>query len=699
MMLGRNEGLSVCAMLPTEQNPSPRKKITARLRRIGIEPALSAGQRGGMKDEPGFLFSDIDTPKINILLVDDRPENLLALEAILISPDYRLVSVNSGEEALRWVLKEEFSLILLDVQMPGLNGFETAKLIKARQKSKHIPILFITAISQATEHVLHGYTVGAIDYIFKPFHPEALKRKIEGFVKLNQRTLELEQANNKLKSITAELKKTEALARIIGETSVDAIITMTQNGFILTANPAVEAMFGFSPQEVIGRHVRHFLDEAETFIRCRTGIDQLLVLNQPNKVIGRIFEARFKRKDGQTFPGDIQIGQASLGEKQIFVCSIRDITERKRSEEERKEQYSRLERLVEERTVDLRRSQERFRKIFDASPSMIMIRALCDNRYLAVNDSWLKTTGYESGEVLDRTDDVLKMFFKSEEGEQITRTPEQDESARNAKICYYTKSGDLREGLLSSELIHIEGESCILSVVTDITEQIHLEKEMARLDRLNLIGEMAAGIAHEIRNPMTTVRGFLQLSKGMPDASMHEYVDLMVTELDRANEIITEFLTLAKNRTTNRYSQNINVIIDALHPLIQAEALLSDKHVQLELHHCSNILLDEKEIRQLVLNLALNGLEAMEQGGVLTIRTFPQDDEVILEISDEGTGIKDEYLDKIGTPFFTTKAQGTGLGLAVCYSVAARHHASIQVKTSEQGTTFFVHFQSMKSNS
>jgi signal transduction histidine kinase len=194
---------------------------------------------------------------------------------------------------------------------------------------------------------------------------------------------------------------------------------------------------------------------------------------------------------------------------------------------------------------------------------------------------------------------------------------------------------------------------------------------------------------------MTTVRGFLQMSKSMPGAPMYEYVDLMVTELDRANEIITEFLTLAKNRTSNRYSQNLNVIIDALYPLIHAEALLFDKHVLLELHHCPNVLLDEKEIRQLVLNLALNGLEAMTQGGNLTIRTFQENGEVVLEISDEGTGIKEEILDKIGTPFFTTKVQGTGLGLAVCYSVASRHHASIHIKTSDKGTTFLVRFQAI----
>ena len=120
-------------------------------------------------------------------MVDDHPENLLALEAVLSSPNYHLVSATSGKEALKYLIKQEFAVILLDVQMPGLNGFETAKLIRAREKTKHTPIIFITAISQDSENVQRGYSVGAIDYIFKPFHPETLKQKIEKFVEIHQK--------------------------------------------------------------------------------------------------------------------------------------------------------------------------------------------------------------------------------------------------------------------------------------------------------------------------------------------------------------------------------------------------------------------------------------------------------------------------------------------------------------------------------
>ena len=125
-------------------------------------------------------------PKIKILLVDDRPENLFALESVLEDDSYELVRAYSGEEALKLLLREEYAAILLDVQMPGMNGFETAKIIKMREKTKYTPIIFITAINKELEHVFTGYSVGAIDYMFKPFEPETLRAKISGFVDIYQ---------------------------------------------------------------------------------------------------------------------------------------------------------------------------------------------------------------------------------------------------------------------------------------------------------------------------------------------------------------------------------------------------------------------------------------------------------------------------------------------------------------------------------
>lgn len=234
---------------------------------------------------------------------------------------------------------------------------------------------------------------------------------------------------------------------------------------------------------------------------------------------------------------------------------------------------------------------------------------------------------------------------------------------------------------------------CYNTTIIDISHQKRLEQEIQKLDRLNLIGEMAAGIAHEIRNPMTTVHGYLQLFKRKSSSQQEiEDLQLMLEELERANAIITEFLSLAKNKNTDLVLKSINNLIMAIYPLIQAEAMLTGKEIFLELFpHLPEILIDKKEMRQVLFNLVNNGLQAMKRGQI-TIRTFMQDGNVVLAVEDQGHGIPDEIKAKIGTPFFSTKESGTGLGLAICDSIVQRHHAKLDFKTSPYGTTFFIRF-------
>jgi PAS domain S-box-containing protein len=663
------------------------------------------------------------TKQVNILMVDDHPENLLALEAVLMSPNYNLVSATSGKDALKYLLKYEFAVILLDVQMPGLNGFELAQIIKKREKTKDIPIIFITAISQDLEHVHHGYSVGAIDYIFKPFQPETLKRKMEQFVKIHQkheekmiqsqleRSFELQDLNQKLDQATLDLRRSKALTKAIDETLMDTIVTFNEQGYILSVNPAAKKMFGYTDDELFGQHViKLFLN-----INGNQGYGSpTFLFSLITQSVGKMIESTALRKDETYFPANIQVGEATVEGQPIFVCTVRDITEKKQMEEVRKRQVHNLEHVVNERTLDLEianerlqreitdrkkmaddlfASKEQFRRVFEASPCLMAIYSLGEKSFIDANASWLEITQYELDELKNESLSVLDIT-KEVSGKVV----EVNQPIRNIKVNFKTKSGEVRAGLLSSEMIDVHLEPCALIVLTDITERVVLEKEISRLDRLNLIGEMAAGIAHEIRNPMTTVHGFLQLVKSDKDELPPEIIDLMLEELNRANSIITEFLTLAKNKVSNKKIQNLNSIIEMLFPLIQAEALRCSKHVVLDLQPCPQLLLDQKEIRQIILNVALNGLDAMSAGGKLSINTYANGQAVVLEIKDEGRGISPEVLEKMGTPFFTTKEEGTGLGLAICYSVAERHQADIQIDTGDNGTVFSIRFNAIVSN-
>jgi ligand-binding sensor protein/nitrogen-specific signal transduction histidine kinase len=232
--------------------------------------------------------------------------------------------------------------------------------------------------------------------------------------------------------------------------------------------------------------------------------------------------------------------------------------------------------------------------------------------------------------------------------------------------------------------------------VTDVLNN-NLNRISATMDRLNIVGEMAASIGHEIRNPMTTVRGYLQMLQLKGDfPKYYEHFSVMIGELDRANGIITEFLSLAKNKAVEMKIGNLNDVIQSLQPLLQADASCRGHQLFIDLGEIPHSNFDEKEIRQMILNLVRNGFEAMPDSGEVTIRTHAQRGRIMMSIKDMGTGIPNEVMQKLGTPFLTTKDNGTGLGLPICYRIAERHGAEIVVDSASQGTTITIIFNPLK---
>lgn len=231
-------------------------------------------------------------------------------------------------------------------------------------------------------------------------------------------------------------------------------------------------------------------------------------------------------------------------------------------------------------------------------------------------------------------------------------------------------------------------------VIQDITELERFRTELGNMEGLSLVGQMAASITHEIRNPMAVVRGFLQLMNEKSPSSLDHYYRIVMDELDRANGIINDFLSLAQNRISEKEDCNLHKVIYDLSPLLWADANLRGQTIELELEeNIPNLRLNSKEIKQLILNLARNGMEAMNVNGQLTIQTKVKLNSVELIIKDTGSGIPKNKLDKLFVPFFTTKEQGTGLGLVLCLSIVEHHNGKITVQSEEgKGTTFVIEF-------
>ncbi|MDD4768088.1 MAG: PAS domain S-box protein [Desulfotomaculaceae bacterium] len=377
-----------------------------------------------------------------------------------------------------------------------------------------------------------------------------------------------------------------------------------------------------------------------------------------------------------------------------FIGGLRDIEA---------QHWIQLESNVQELKAEIKKrelAEEQLCKLSDAleqSPSIAMITDTRGNIEY-VNRKFTDVTGCLSAEVMGKN--MFKEYYgqSPERYKEIMNTVNSGQEWRE-ELQSKKKNGEYYwEHMLISPFRNIDGAiTHFIKMGEDITRSKSMELEMARLDRLDLVGEMAAGIGHEIRNPMTTIRGFLQILGEKENYIQDKrYFDLMIDELDRANAIITEYLSLAKNRLVVLKMQNLNSIILNLFPLINADALVTDKNIEMELGEIPDLLLNEKEMHQMILNLVRNGLQAMVPGGTLVVKTFAGADGVIMAVKDQGKGIEPEVLEKIGTPFFTTKDTGTGLGLAVCYSIAARHNARIEIDTGSAGTIFSVRFNGHK---
>src|SRR4051794_15509853 len=265
----------------------------------------------------------------SVLLVDDRRENLIALEAVLQPLDCRLVSVTSGEAALRRLLHEDFAVILLDVQMPVLDGFETAQYIKRRERTRNIPILFVTAISKDRAHVFRGYEAGAVDYVFKPYEPEVLRAKVAVFLRLH--------------ATSRALARSEAVLRAAFECAPIGMGRLDAEGRVLEANPALARTVERDAAWLEGRNLRSLVHAEDADADAGDRAALLAGLRGSYDV-----ELRLLTPAGDEVPCLCSFSAAQVaGEPDALVVQIQDLRDRKRAEAERealvREQAARAE--------------------------------------------------------------------------------------------------------------------------------------------------------------------------------------------------------------------------------------------------------------------------------------------------------------------------------------------------------------------
>jgi len=438
------------------------------------------------------------------------------------------------------------------------------------------------------------------------------------------------------------------------------------DGVYIDVNQSYAATLGYRREEMIGKDL--------TELGIWEDPPKRLEMEQELLAKGCIKNHEFKirKRSGETGFVVATINLIDIDGEQCLLASSIDITGYKKT-------------LI---------SKELFCTLFDSNPLPMYITSVKNERFMESNQAVLDYSGYTREELLGVKITELNKWGDPAEYIKFKKAILETGFVKNFEASLLKKSGQKITVLLSGVPITWNSEECLLVIVNEITELKRCQQELERVNQLNLIGEMSAGIGHEIRNPMTVIKGILQLLKTKDRyAQDQECLELMLGELDRVNDIITEFLLLDKDKAVEKKRQSLNQKIRSILPMLQAEALEQEKNIALELGDIPYLTIDQNEIKLLILNLARNGLEAMSPGGLLFIRTYQEDGGVALAVQDQGTGMAPEVLEKISIPFFTTKDSGTGLGLPLCYSIAQRHNARIDIATGPTGTTIYVRFK------
>ncbi len=234
-----------------------------------------------------------------------------------------------------------------------------------------------------------------------------------------------------------------------------------------------------------------------------------------------------------------------------------------------------------------------------------------------------------------------------------------------------------------------KGKQAILVLILDISERKQVKEIVKKSEMLTLVGQLAAGVAHEIRNPLTAIKGFLQLLQSEKSGKA-EYYQIMLDELNRIEFIISEFLVLAKPQLERRESSSIIYLLQNIIILVETHAIINNVQIFLQFEpDIPQIICEENQMKQVFINIMKNAIEAMPDGGNLVIEVRRQGGEhILIRFVDQGCGIPEEILPKLGQPFYTTKEKGTGLGMMVSYKIIENHHGTISVKSEQNvGTT------------
>lgn len=352
-------------------------------------------------------------------------------------------------------------------------------------------------------------------------------------------------------------------------------------------------------------------------------------------------------------------------------------------------------RAHEEAERQRRRGEEKFERLFALSPDAAFVARISDGVVLEANDGVAAALGTSRESVVGQTISALMDLVTSGDWSNAIHAVSEQGSVRSFPIQFRTPNGQLRHGLYSGRTIDLDGEPCVLSLLQDVTDQRRLEEQLAHAQKLEAVGRLAGGVAHDFNNVITAISGYAQLLSGSlpPEDPRRADADEIHKAATRAARLTQQLLAFARRQIVQPRVSDLNRLIHEVTRLLRR---LLGGQVELVLDLTSDpvaVSLDPGQFEQVLVNLALNARDAMPAGGEIVIGTRLQADQVVLTVSDQGEGMSEEVRAMIFEPFFTTKerGRGTGLGLATVYGIVEQSGGSIDVASRPgEGSTFTI---------
>jgi two-component system cell cycle sensor histidine kinase/response regulator CckA len=365
---------------------------------------------------------------------------------------------------------------------------------------------------------------------------------------------------------------------------------------------------------------------------------------------------------------------------------------------------------------ELRLSEERFSKAFEASPIPLAIQTLRQDKFLDANQGFQELTGFNRAELIGRTPQGLHLWGGPAETTAMFKKLHQQMSVRNLPCRVRTKSGQLRDILLSVELFELDVEPLLLTIAQDITEQIALESQLRQAQKMEAVGQLAAGVAHDFNNILTVILGHstLLLATKPPESSERKPLQTISAAAERASKLIRQLLTFSRKQAAKMSPMDIGSTLSAIADMLP-RVLPENIAVTIDAAPgLPQINADAGMMEQMLMNLAVNARDAMPEGGRFTLSAevvevspgFAQSNRdarpgkfLCLRVADTGCGMPPDVLAHIFEPFFTTKpvGKGTGLGLATVYGIAKQHEGWVEVQSQPgQGSNFRIFIPTCK---